>query len=91
MAGHGLKHKPTRPYTPKTNGKTECRIQTSIREWATASPFATSAERTTARHPWLNADNTTRPHPALKGKPPISRTSPDNALGNDRWREGASA
>ena len=83
IAEHALKHKRTRPYTPKTNGKAERFIQTSIREWAYASPFQTSADRTKALQPWLNDYNTTRPHSALKGKPPISRITKDNVLGND--------
>lgn len=80
---HALKHKRTRPYTPKTNGKAERFIQTSIREWAYATPFQTSADRTKAMHPWLNEYNTTRPHSALKGKPPLSRITRDNVLGFD--------
>jgi transposase InsO family protein len=83
IADHGLTHKRTRPYTPKTNGKAERFIQTSIREWAYATPFNTSADRTRAMHPWLHAYNTTRPHSALKGKPPASRIARDNVLGND--------
>lgn len=54
LAAHGLKHKSTRPYTPNTNGKAERFIQTSIREWAYATAFQTSAERTRAMHPWLH-------------------------------------
>ncbi|RAI53709.1 IS481 family transposase, partial [Roseicella frigidaeris] len=57
IATHGLKHKRTRPYTPKTNGKAERFIQTSIREWAYASPFSSSADRTRAMRPWLHAYN----------------------------------
>src|SRR4051812_46312703 len=45
---HAVTHKRTRPYTPKTNGKAERFIQTSIREWAYATPFETSAARTAA-------------------------------------------
>ncbi len=33
-------HVYTRPYTPKTNGKAERFIQTMIREWAYAVPYA---------------------------------------------------
>ncbi|MBV1795999.1 IS481 family transposase [Siccirubricoccus sp. G192] len=83
IASHALKHKRTRPYTPKTNGKAERFIQTSIREWAYATPFQTSADRTKAMHPWLHGYNTARPHAAIKGKPPLSRIPKDNLLGND--------
>ena len=83
IAVHGLKHKRTRPYTPRTNGKAERFIQTSIREWAYATPFQTSAERTSAMHPWLHDYNTERPHSALNGKPPIGRINSNNVLGND--------
>jgi transposase InsO family protein len=83
LARHAVTHKRTRPYTPKTNGKAERFIQTSIREWAYATPFETSAARTAAMHPWLHAYNTARPHSALKGKAPVTRTVRDNLLGND--------
>ena len=36
VASLGLKHRFTRFYTPKTNGKAERFIQTSLREWAYA-------------------------------------------------------
>jgi len=84
LADRGLKHKRTRPYTPKTNGKAERFIQTSIREWAYAAPFETSAQRSAAMHPWLHDYNTARPHSALKGNPPLSRITKDNLLGSDR-------
>ncbi len=76
-------HKRTQPYTPKTNGKAERFIQSSIREWAYATPFNSSAERLAAMHPWPHDYNTTRPHAALVGKPPISRLTRDNLLGSD--------
>ena len=80
---HGITHKRTRPYTPKTNGKAERFIQSSIREWAYARPFQSSAERQAAMHPWLHDYNTARPHAALGGKPPISRLTRDNVPGDD--------
>ena len=83
LAAHGTRHTRTRPYTPRTNGKAERFIQSSIREWAYAAPFGSSAERTAAMHPWLHNYNTARPHAALGGKPPISRLIRDNVLGRD--------
>jgi transposase len=41
-----LTHKRTRPYTPKTNGKAERFIQTSLREWAYARAYHHSNART---------------------------------------------
>ena len=67
-----LRHLRTRPYTPRTNGKAERFIQTSLREWAYARPFATSHERTAALAPWLDHYNTARPHTALAHQPPAS-------------------
>ena len=78
----GITHKRTRPYTPKTNGKAERFIQSSIREWAYATSFNTSAERHAAMHPWLHDYNTARPHAALAGKPPIPRLARNNVLGS---------
>jgi len=79
----GLKHIRTRPYTPRTNGKAERFIQSSLREWAYASPFRSSAERQTAMRSWIGSYNHSRPHSALGGQPPISRIAKDNLLGND--------
>ena len=79
----GLKHKRTRPYTPRTNGKAERFIQTSLREWAYLQAFASSAERTEAMRPWLHGYNRWRPHSALGGKPPLSRLPGDNLHSND--------
>lgn len=78
-----LKHKRTRPYTPRTNGKAERFIQTSLREWAYLQAFPTSAERTQAMRPWLHRYNHHRPHSALGGNPPLSRLTKDNLLGNN--------
>jgi len=69
----GIKHVRTRPYTPKTNGKAERFIQSSLREWAYASSFDTSAHRADQLPRWLHRYNWHRPHSSLGLKPPISR------------------
>jgi transposase InsO family protein len=73
VATAGAKHKRTRPYTPRTNGKAERFIQTSLREWAYARPYATSHERAAALAPWLQHYNTERPHAGLAQRPPLTR------------------
>jgi transposase InsO family protein len=83
IQAHGLKHKRTRPYTPRTNGKAERFIQTSLREWAYASPFHSSAERSHPMPASLCRYSSLRPHSALGGQPPISRLPRNNLLGND--------
>jgi transposase InsO family protein len=83
LAQQAIRHEHTRPYTPRTNGKAERFIQTSLREWAYAKPFLTSAARAAAMLPWITSYNHSRPHSALGGKPPISRIPRDNLLGND--------
>ena len=72
-ARHGLKHLRTQPYTPKTNGKAERFIQSSLREWAYAKPYAHSDQRTAALPQWLHRYNWHRPHRSLHRLPPISR------------------
>jgi transposase InsO family protein len=69
----GLKHIRTRPYTPKTNGKAERFIQTSLREWAYAKAYPTSDHRKAELPRWLHQYNWHRPHGSLQSKPPISR------------------
>ncbi len=77
----GARHIRTRPYTPRTNGKAERFIQTSLREWAYAKPYRSSAERSQAIGPWTHAYNLTRPHAGIGGLTPWSRVN--NLLGND--------
>jgi transposase InsO family protein len=81
LSGAGLRHIRTRPYTPRTNGKAERFIQTSLREWAYAAPYATSAERAKAMTGFIDAYNTERPHSALAFQTPWQRLN--NLLGND--------
>jgi transposase InsO family protein len=68
-----IKHRFTRPYTPRTNGKAERFIQTSLREWAYARSYQNSTERAEMLDPWLHDYNFHRPHSSLKLKTPASR------------------
>lgn len=74
LADTGTKHKRTRPYTPRTNGKVERMNGTLAREWAYVRDYTSEAERVAALTDFLNFYNHERPHSALGGKPPISRT-----------------
>lgn len=73
----GLKHRFTRPYTPRTNGKAERFIQTALREWAYARSYQNSDERAKELDPWLHQYNWHRPHASLGLSPPISRAGFD--------------
>jgi len=77
----GARHVRTRPYTPRTNGKAERFIQTTLREWAYARPYVSSDERARAIKPWTENYNLNRPHAAIKGLTPWTRVN--NLLGND--------
>ena len=69
-----LKHRRTRPYTPRTNGKAERFIQTALREWAYAKHWTNSQDRDAHLKPWNDFYNHQRPHGSLNYKPPISRS-----------------
>jgi transposase InsO family protein len=69
----GIRHIRTKPYTPKTNGKAERFIQTSLREWAYARAYDTSNQRAAELPRWLHSYNWHRPHGSIGSKPPISR------------------
>lgn len=71
----GLKHRRTRPYTPRTNGKAERFIQSALREWAYARAYGTSAQRINALPRWIHGYNWHRPHASLAGH----RQPPDSA------------
>ena len=68
-----IKHLRTKPYTPKTNGKAERFVQTSLREWADARAYDTSQQRAAGLPIWLHRYNWHRPHGGIGAKPPISR------------------
>jgi transposase InsO family protein len=77
----GVRHIRTRPFRPRTNGKAERFIQTSLREWAYARPYISSAQRTAAVGSWTDAYNLQRPHAGIGGLSPWQRLN--NLLGND--------
>jgi transposase InsO family protein len=78
----GLRHIFTRPYTPRTNGKAERFIQTSLREWAYARTYQHSSVRAAHLPAFLHHYNWHRPHSALDHHPPISKlnTTVNNLL-----------
>ena len=76
----GIKHKFTRPYTPRTNGKVERMIQTLLREWAYRFTYQSSAERKRWLQPFLHFYNCHRAHSSLGDNPPVSRLVRKNVL-----------
>ena len=85
-ARHGLKHLRTRPYTPKTNGKAERFIQSSLREWAYVLTYPHSDQRALALPVWLHRYNWHRPHRSLN-RCTLSPDSTweDNLLTTESW------
>jgi transposase InsO family protein len=77
-----LKHIRTQPYTPRTNGKAERFIQTSLREWAYARAYLNSKQRALELPFFMHRYNWHRPHASIGAKPPITRLglSEDNLL-----------
>lgn len=69
----GIRHRFTRPYTPRTNGKAERFIQTALREWAYVRHYLNSQQRDQQLSLWLDHYNFHRPHGSLGYAPPISR------------------
>jgi len=69
-----VKHRFTRPYTPRTNGNAERFIQTALREWAYARSYRNSLEREQQLDPWLHDYNFHRPHASLNLYSPASRS-----------------
>jgi len=73
----GLKHRFTRPYTPRTNGKAERFIRTALEEWAYRRTYQNSEERQSSLRPWLHEYNWHRPHASLNFNSPICRAGLD--------------
>jgi transposase InsO family protein len=68
-----MRHRRTRPYTPRTNGKAERFIQTALREWAYVTHWQNSDQRDAELQAWTDFYNQQRPHASLKQCPPFSR------------------
>jgi transposase InsO family protein len=85
VTGLGAKHKRTKPYTPRTNGKAERFIQTMLRLWAYARPYNTSDERAAVLEPWMRWYNLQRPHGSLNNMSPVEllkQLRRDNVMGD---------
>ena len=74
LAKTTTRHRRTRPYRPQTNGKVERYHRTLAREWAYQQAWDTNAQRTAALDGFLDRYNYARPHTALNGRPPVTRT-----------------
>ncbi|WP_375784906.1 integrase core domain-containing protein [Bradyrhizobium sp. Pha-3] len=72
---------PTRPYAPRTNGKAECFIQTSLRERVFAHADGASVERYGDIGLWTVAYYLSRPHAGIGNLTPSQRAN--NLLGTD--------
>ena len=68
-----IKHRRTRPYRPRTNGKAERFIRTMLGGWAYGAIYGSSAQRTAALGGWLEFYNRRRRHGSLGHRPPFER------------------
>lgn len=68
----GAKHKRTKPYTPKHNGKVERYNRIIAEELLYARTWSSEAERSAAVAVWNIHFNYHRPHGAASGRPPAS-------------------
>lgn len=66
----GLTHICTKSYNPKTNGRAERFIQTSLREWACARTYNTANERAAELPRWRHSYNWRRPRGDIGSMPP---------------------
>ena len=77
LSQNNVKHRFTRPYTPRTNGKAERFIKTALHEWAYARSYQNSRERDAQLSLWLHDYNFHRPHASLNFNTPASRATSD--------------
>ncbi len=74
LATTQTRHQRTRPYRPQTNGKVERYHRTLAHEWAYQRAWDSNQERSAALPAFLTHYNYARPHTALQGRPPVTRT-----------------
>jgi transposase InsO family protein len=86
-----LRHRRTRIYTPRTNGKAERFIQSVIREWAYARLYHNSADRLSHLAPWTHQYNWHRPHGGINHSTPIARPRPQHPLDTPQLKGQAAA
>ena len=73
LGSEGVRHKYTRPYSPRQNGKVERMNRTLAQEWRYGRAWASEAERAEALPAYIERYNWSRPHSACGGLPPMSR------------------
>ena len=73
LAGLGVRHLYTRPYSPWQNGKVERMNRTIAQEWQYGRAWSSEAKRASTLPAFIEHYNWGRPHSACGGLPPISR------------------
>ncbi len=79
IACRELGHLRTRPYTPRTNGKAERFIKTTVDRLAYDAVYGSSRERMRALPAWLDRYNRKRPPRSIGRMPPMARLAALNA------------
>ena len=80
LADLGARHILIPPRRPQVNGKVERFNRTLLEEWAYVRLYRSNNARTKALGRWMSFYNSSRPHTALGGRPPMARVN--NADGN---------
>ena len=73
VAELGARHVLIPPRHPQVNGKVERFNRTLLEEWAYVRLYRSNGERLKALPRWVSFYNSTRPHTALGGRPPMAR------------------
>lgn len=73
VAALGAKHVLIPPRHPQVNGKVERFNRTLLEEWAYVRLYRSNGARLQALDRWVRFYNSTRPHTALGGRPPVAR------------------